>query len=176
MFVGHCITGAMMNQTEISPQAIFFYCAQRLNSHTNPQICNMICMVICIFSKKLSCFRHCNYAWLISHFNMGQALLNTATMFTNKVDIYLSSSVFAVMSNHDMQRRYNSQSRFEQLLQYYSLVQTWQQLSHISRRWIWVWLKGSWPPCPIKRKEVNESPKEVLRSYPLGVPWHPQEV
>lgn len=83
-----CITGIihwkikMVYQTEISPQATFLYCAQRLNSQENQQtcrwnICNKIWMVIWIFSKRNhvqvvfhSHFRHYNYACLIGLFNM----------------------------------------------------------------------------------------------------------
>lgn len=47
---------------------------------------------------------------------------------------------------------------------------------HIEESWsvyniqVWIVLQQ-----PIKREEVNKSPKEVLHSYPLDASWHPQE-
>lgn len=132
-------------------------------------------------------FHNYNYACFISLFNMGlapQAIRDLASVFTihamltNNVDIHLISSVFANdVCNHllDMHLRCNWPSRFESFPPYLPLMQTWQALSQMSWTWICVRLMGSRPQCPIQWQEESWILEEAWRSYPLCVPWHPQE-
>lgn len=107
---------------------------------------------------------HCNYECLILHFNMSLAL-----------------QAIHCLTGFQYLHRVNKQCWHCQAKQVWTVVrvftpmQTRQELSQINRTWIWLRLMGSWPHCPIEWQELNASLEEVLRSYPVWVPWHPQE-
>lgn len=124
-------------------------------------------------------FRHCNDPCVIKLFNMGSALQLFYCQYllhVNKQCWHLFELICHPLMASIESYCNNWTGRFEQFSLYLPRCKHDRDSGTlVSRTWLWVQLMGSWPQCSIVRQEVNESLEEVLHSYPLQVPWHPQE-